>query len=100
MKYKLRFPDGKGLYGSGFMPIPCGSLFNSWCPLKKNKTYVYAALFQLVSQNITWSLFGGEIPTYLTIEMFGRNGTMPMKQPLFRLTVLIKFKFCRLHIFC
>lgn len=99
MTYKLETLDrynnkSHSFRGSGYMPIPCGSLVNSWCPLKKNQTITYSAPFRLVATKSLRNWFEDRIPLYLTIEMTGRNGSgIPLKVPMFRFGLIINLKY-------
>lgn len=104
MVYKLyTVPEGEEesiLYGFGDMPIPCGSLVDSWCPFIENKIYTYAVSFELVNNSTVYSYIGQKMKTNFTIEMYGENELTTIKEPLFRISTLITFQFCKHHVFC
>lgn len=97
MTYQIDSLHGTDV-GYGYMPIPCGSLVNGTCPLKKDQTITYSVPFQLVSRYRLWSLMLFTTHRmYLIIDMYG---TVPLDDPIFRFVVRIDFEFCLLHVTC
>lgn len=87
-------------FGSGFMPIPCGSLVNSTCPMEKDQIITYSAPFQVENYSKVYSVIGDNLHSYLTIEMYGRNGDVQIETPMFRFILRIVLQFCYLGIAC
>lgn len=92
MTYKLYTKNGR-IFGSGYMPIPCGSLVNSWCPLKINQTITYSTPFQVEIDDSMREFYEWPLKVYLAIEFFGRNGSEPSKRPMFRFTLPVTMEF-------
>lgn len=92
MTYSLRALDAKNNCDTGYMPILCGSLVNSYCPLKKNQTITYSVPFQLELNNCEMGFLTSAKKFYLVIELFARIRTVPSKTPMFRFVTPIKLR--------
>lgn len=101
MTYSLLDPDNRNSFGTGDMPIFCGSLVNATCPLKTGQNVIYSTSFQINQSSKLVSFAAGKpLRVILLIELYGNESDLGSMLPLYRFELEISLEPCLLHVMC